>query len=160
LFTLFRPDRPPVRRGRRTRYAGPPASTRKPMERRDFSGEAMSCRIASKTPLNCASYRFSSSSSRRARSRLVATSSRSRTKARMISMFTRAAGGLRSTLDSIATPCSVKALGSARVPPHLDLPKWNLKSLNSASVSRSMKSSGKRSRFRLTALFKLPVVTP
>ena len=109
---------------------------------------------------NWMSYRFSSSSSRRARSRFVAIISRRRTKARMISMLTRTARGLRKTLESIATPCSVKALGSVRVPPHLDLPNWNLKSLNSASVNRSMKSSGKRSRFRLTALFKLPVVTP
>jgi hypothetical protein len=37
--------------------------------------------------------------------------------------------------DSMATPCSLKALGSVRVPPHLDLPNWNLKSLNSASVN-------------------------
>jgi hypothetical protein len=34
---------------------------------------------------------------------------RSRTKARMISRLTRTARSLRSTLESMATPCSVKA---------------------------------------------------
>jgi len=78
----------------------------------------------------------------------------------MISTFTCTARMLRSTLDSIATPCSVNARGRFRVPPQLDLPKWNIKFSNSAAVNWNMKSFGKRSRFRVTALFKLPVVTP
>lgn len=70
------------------------------------------------------------------------------------------ARGLRRTPESIATPCSVKALGSLRVPPQLDIPKWNFKSLNSFLVRRNIKSSGKRSMLRVTALLRLNVVTP
>jgi hypothetical protein len=44
--------------------------------------------------------------------RAIATGCRIRTKARMISMFTCTAFALRYTLDSIATPCSVKTHGS------------------------------------------------
>ena len=46
------------------------------------------------------------------------------------------------------------------VPPQLDVPFWNIKFLNSFSVSWNIKSTGKRNKFRFTALFKLPVVTP
>jgi hypothetical protein len=56
---------------------------------------------------------------------------------RMISMFTCTARGLRSTLESIATPCSVNALGRVRVPPQLDLPEWNIKLRSSSWVSCS-----------------------
>ena len=43
---------------------------------------------------------------------------------------------LRSTLDSMATPCSVKAYGGWRRPPHeLDMPIWHLKLSNSTGVS-------------------------
>lgn len=62
-----------------------------PLARPGGSGVAMSARIASKTALNYASCFFSSSSSRRAGSRLVAIISRGWTNARMISMFTSAA---------------------------------------------------------------------
>jgi hypothetical protein len=45
----------------------------------------------------------------------------------MISMFTSTARGLCRTLDSIATPCSVKAYGRYRLPPHeLEVPDWLL----------------------------------
>ena len=43
--------------------------------------------------------------------------SRSLTKARMISMLTAMARGLLNTVESIATPCSVKANGAYRRPP-------------------------------------------
>jgi hypothetical protein len=69
----------------------------------------INARIASNTARNCESYLLSSASSLRARSRWVATISRMRTNARRISMFTWIARGLFSTLDNIATPCSVKA---------------------------------------------------
>jgi len=36
------------------------------------------------------------------------------------------------TLDNMATPFSVKAYGSLRVPPQLDVPKWNIKFFNSS----------------------------
>jgi hypothetical protein len=48
-------------------------------------------------------------SSLRARSAWAASSCRIRTNARMISTLTRTARSLRRTLDSMATPCSVKA---------------------------------------------------
>jgi hypothetical protein len=65
--------------------------------------------MASKTTLNWASYFLSSAASLRASSALPWSIFRSRTKARMISMFTCTARELRRTLESIATPCSVKA---------------------------------------------------
>src|SRR5438094_5944544 len=77
----------------------------------------MSSRMASKTALNCTSYRFSSSSSLRARWAWDAVIRRSRTKARMISTLTAIARGLFRTPESIATPCSVKAYGAYRLPP-------------------------------------------
>jgi|GEM_PF-6027636 len=95
------------------------------------AGGAINFRIASNTPLNCASYFFSRSSSFLARSLCVVRSSLSLTNARMISMLTWAARLLLSTPDSIATPCSVKTLGSFLVPPQLDVPKWNFKFSNS-----------------------------
>ena len=45
------------------------------------------------------------------------------------------------------------------VPPQLDVPNWNIKFLNSSSVTWNIKSSGKRFRLRFTALFKLLVET-
>jgi hypothetical protein len=42
---------------------------------------------------------------------LVRSISRKRTNARMMAMFTCTARGLRRTLESMATPCSVKAYG-------------------------------------------------
>jgi len=72
-------------------------------------GGSMSLRMASKTTLNWASYLDSSSSSRRARSACVIAIWRRRTNVRMISMLTLIARGLRKTLESMATPRSVKA---------------------------------------------------
>jgi hypothetical protein len=69
----------------------------------------MSSRIASKTILNCASYVFSRVASLRATSTFPASIVRNLTNARMISTLTDTARALRRTLDSIATPCSVKA---------------------------------------------------
>jgi hypothetical protein len=45
-------------------------------------------------------------------------------------------------LDSIATPCSVKALGNLRIPPQLDVPIWNIKVSNSSFVSWNINSPG------------------
>jgi hypothetical protein len=79
------------------------------------------------------------------------------------------ARGLRSTLESIATPCSVKARGRYRLPPQLEVtncdlkleaPHWSLKFSNSSGVSWNMKSSGNLSMLRLTAWLKTFVGTP
>ena len=130
----------------------------------------MSSRIASNTILNCESYFCSSASSLAASSVFDWSSCRSRTNARMISMLTCTARGLRRTLESMATPCSVKAWGRCRRPP-LEITVCDLKSdtpmiaaasasgtvvrtlrdRTSASVSLNMKSAGNRSAFRLTA---------
>ena len=69
----------------------------------------MSFRIALKTTLNRASYFRSNVFSFCANSACAMTSLRRRTKARMISMLAAIARLLLSTLDSIATPCSVNA---------------------------------------------------
>ncbi len=37
--------------------------------------------------------------------------------------------------ESIATPCSVKAWGSFLVPPHLEIPNWNIKFFFNSSNS-------------------------
>ena len=109
---------------------------RKPMRGLDGgSMGVMSSRMASKTTLNCESYFFSISASLRARSLWEANSSRSFTNARMISILTCTARLLFKTLDSMATPCSVKALGSLRVPPQLDVPNWNFKFIASCKSS-------------------------
>ena len=78
----------------------------------------------------------------------------------MISMLTWMARSLLSTLDSIATPCSVNARETYRRPPHLEVPKWNLKCFISSAVNSNMKSAGKRRTLRFTALFKAFVSTP
>jgi hypothetical protein len=85
---------------------------------------------------------------------------RSRTKARITAKLACTARLLRRTPEGIATPCSVNALGNFRVPPQLDVPNWDFKLLNSDLVSCIMKSSGNRSRFLLTVLFKSLVATP
>src|SRR5437667_6582643 len=87
-----------------------------------FSGGFINSRMASNTTLNWASYLFSRASSFFARSACDDSSCRKRTNARMISMFTRTARSLFSTLDSMATPCSVKAYGRYRRPPQLEVP--------------------------------------
>jgi tetratricopeptide (TPR) repeat protein len=81
---------------------------RKPISLRSRAGFAINCRIASKTTLNCLSYLLSSSSSRRESSALDESICRSFTNARRISILTNIARSLFSTLESIATPCSVK----------------------------------------------------
>lgn len=55
---------------------------------------------------------------------------------------------LRRALESMATPCSVKAYGRYRRPPLFEVTFWHLK--NSFGVNWSMKSSGNLSLFRLT----------
>ena len=102
------------RRGDRTtfiRASVPPLSGRgrKPIALRLAAGGAISSRIASKTTLNCASYLFSRAASLWARSSCEISSWRTLTKVRMIAMLTSIARRLRSTVESIATPCSVKA---------------------------------------------------
>lgn len=80
----------------------------------------------------------------------------------MIATLASMALWLRSTLDSMATPCSVKALGKKRLPPLpvFDLPNWKIKALASSKVRPNEKSGGNRDGLRDTAWFKLPVVTP
>jgi hypothetical protein len=48
---------------------------------------------------------------------------------------------LLSALESMATPCSVNALGSFLVPPQLDVPKWNFKFETSSFINTG---SGRR----------------
>lgn len=104
-------------------------------------GGDIRARIASKTTLNCASYLFSRACSFLARSAFVESILRSRTNARMISMLTSIARRLRRTIESIATPCSVKARGGYRRPPHeLEVANCDLKLSNSTVVSLNMKS--------------------
>jgi len=122
-------------------------------------GGAISCLIASKTDLNCASYFFSSASSFRDNCALEASISLNLTNVRIISIFTFTARLLRSTLESMATPCSVNTRGAFLVPPQLDVPNWNIKLSNSSPVRWNIKSLGKRTRFLLTARFKFPVDT-
>src|SRR5215475_10464488 len=74
----------------------------------DLAG-VISSRIASKTALNCASYFFSNAFSFCASCSWETNIWRRRTKVRMISTLTITARSLRRTLESIATPCSVKA---------------------------------------------------
>ena len=67
-------------------------------------------------------------------------------------MFTSMARLLLNTLDSIATPCSVKAYGLAlRLPPQLEITICDFKLANSLSVNWNIKSSGNLSIFRFTA---------
>lgn len=77
--------------------------------------------------------------------------------------FCEQAGGIaRCSVAAITTPCSVKACGSFRRPPQLDLDvaKCDFKSANSDRVSRNAKSSGKRSLLRRTCSLSRRVVTP
>ena len=48
----------------------------------------------------------------------------------------------------------LRTAGNVLVPPQLDVPHWNFKSLNSERVNCSIKSSGNLSRFLDTALLK------
>src|SRR5579885_2669605 len=80
----------------------------------------------------------------------------------MISMLTRTARRVRSTLDSIATPCSVKAYGAVRRPPRppFEITDCDLKDATSDGANRNMKSAGKRAALRLTACTSSRVCTP
>jgi hypothetical protein len=99
----------------------------KPIFLRDEDGGAINWRIASKTTLNWASYLLSNSLSLRSRFALVASICLSRTNALIISIFTETARLLCRIPESNATPYSVNARGSFRVPPQFDVPKWNFK---------------------------------
>ena len=46
------------------------------------------------------------------------------------------------------------------LPARFDILDWNVKAVASSAFNRNMKSSGNRSRFLRTALFKLDVLTP
>jgi len=78
----------------------------------------------------------------------------------MISMFTATARGLRRTLDSMATPCSVKAYGRWRRPPRPLIGACRVRLATSSMVSLNTKSAGNRSRFRRTASFRRFGETP
>ena len=115
-YITVRPGRT-VSNGERLAVIGcrPPSAHRQrlrnPIAGRGVDSWIVKARIASNTLFNVASYFDSSSSSRWRRSEYSACIRRSRTNVRTISMLTAIARGLFSTLDSIATPCSVKASG-------------------------------------------------
>lgn len=50
-------------------------------------------------------------------------------------IFTLIAVSLLSKPGNMANPCSVNAYGIFRVPPHLEIPFWNIKSVLSFSNS-------------------------
>ena len=58
--------------------------------------------------------------------------------------------GLLSTVAAMIAPCSVNAMGSFLRPPQLEFADCDFRLLNSLHVSTKMKSSGNRSRLRLT----------
>jgi hypothetical protein len=76
-------------------------------------------------------------------------------------MFTAMAISLFNTLESIATPSSVNAIGGLRSPilSELDITICDVQFFISAGVSWNMKSAGNRLRFRLTAWFSTRVST-
>src|ERR1700719_1511602 len=78
---------------------------------------------------------------------------------RMIWIFTLTALSLFSTLDSINTPCSVKAEGSFLLPPQLDVAFCDFKFSNSSFVNWNIKSAGNLAIFLLTCSFNRPVGT-
>ena len=117
-------------------------------------GGSISCRKSSKATLICEScvpILFSMRASLLANSSCPTKSFRRRTKARMISMLMRTARWLRSRLESIATPCSVKTLGGVRRPPQLEVTICDLKMPTSCRDKTNIKSFGNRSRFLFTA---------
>lgn len=126
------------------------------------SGGSISFFMASKTALNCWSYFFSRSSSLFASSAFDPSICLSRTKARMISTLTATARLLRSTLDNIATPCSVNAIGAYRRPCRsaLEVTNRDLQVSNSDPFRTNIKSSGNRSGLRRTACLRTLVSTP
>ena len=128
--------------------SAPPADHPKPIG--CFFDGSGSLRSAS-TCLKRSSICRSCLTTRRARSSLLARISRRRTKVRTIAMLTCTARLLRSTEDNMATPCSVNARGGFRRPPQLEIAICDFKFANSSALSRNTKSSGKRSRFLVTA---------
>ena len=76
------------------------------------------------------------------------------TNARIMAILTSMAQSLFKTLESMATPCSVKTIGGFLVPPlpiGFDITDCDIKRLNSCSSNTNMKSSGNLLRFLLTA---------
>jgi len=57
-------------------------------------------------------------------------------------MVTLIASSLLKTLESIATPCSVKTIGRYLTPPQLEVTNCDLKLANSSWVNSNIKSSG------------------
>ena len=66
---------------------------------------------------------------------------------------------LRRTLDSMAIPCSVTAIGEYRVPPQLEVTVCDLKPANLSLDSAIKKSWGNRSMLRCTACLRAFVST-
>jgi len=69
-------------------------------------------------------------------------------------MFTFIACLLLKTLESIATPCSVKTIGRYLTPPQLEVTNCDLKLANSSLVNSNIKSSGNLSMFLLPVVSK------
>ena len=153
----------------------------------DEGGSSVSFFNSSNTTLkylSCVESFLMTAANLRLSSSFVSSICLSLTNARMMAMFTSIACSLLSTVDSIATPCSVKARGRWRRPPCpvLEVANCNLKSdleiancdlklrfevtncdlKDSASffVSRNMKSSGNRFPLRVTRSLRRLVVTP
>jgi len=81
--------------------------------------------------------------------------------ARIIWILTWIALSLFSTLESMATPCSVKAIGGYfACCPLFKVTFCDLKARSSSRDNSNMKSSGKRSVFLRTACFNTLVSTP
>ena len=80
----------------------------------------------------------------------------------MMLMFTKMARSLLRTLESMATPCSVNAIGAYRKPLRsaLEVTVCDLQVANSSGLSSNMKSAGKRTALRRTACFNALVGTP
>lgn len=135
---------------------------RKPISLRGGTAGFMSLRMASKTTLNLASYFCSKSFNRFASLVFDASIRRKRTKVRIISTLTEIARLLRKTLESIATPCSVKAIGAYLRPLRsaLEITICDLHFSNSLALRTNIKSAGNRSPLRGTACFSALVVTP
>lgn len=66
------------------------------------------------------------------------------------------------TFAAWIAPCSVNAQGNLRLPPRpdFDIAICDIKGASSGARTRSRKSEGKRSMFRLTASLRRPVLTP
>ena len=110
--------------------------------------------------MNFLSYFSSRESIRLIRSLFASISWRRLTKARMMAMLTEIAPLLFKTLDNIATPSSVKAIGAAPPKKLLDgITFCDTISSTSRDDSRNMKSTGKRSMFLFTCCFKARVST-